>query len=68
MENTFEKAYTPREVKTTLDISDSALRKWCLALERNGYKFIRNDKKNRIFSIVNWKNFLLPDNTDGVMI
>lgn len=49
MDNTFEKAYTPKEVNITLDISDSALRKWCLALEKNGYKFIRNDHKQRIF-------------------
>lgn len=49
MDNTFEKAYTPKEVNITLDISDSALRKWCLSLEKNGYKFIRNDHKQRVF-------------------
>jgi flagellar biosynthesis GTPase FlhF len=49
LDNTFEKAYTPKEVNITLEISDSALRKWCLALEKNGYKFIRNDHKQRVF-------------------
>lgn len=49
MDNTFEKAYTPKEVNITLGISDSALRKWCLALKKNGYKFIRNDHKQRVF-------------------
>jgi hypothetical protein len=49
MEGTFEKAYLPKEVSITLDIGDSSLRKWCLALEKNGYKFTRNDHKQRIF-------------------
>jgi hypothetical protein len=49
MENTFEKAYTPKEVSIALDIADSSLRKWCIAIEKNGYKFIRNDHKNRVF-------------------
>ena len=49
MDNTFEKAYTPKEVNITLEISDSALRKWCLALEKNGYTFIRNDHNQRVF-------------------
>jgi hypothetical protein len=49
MENHTEKAYSPKEISLTLDIGDSSLRKWCLALEKEGYQFIRNDKKNRIF-------------------
>jgi hypothetical protein len=49
MEGTFEKAYSPKEVNVTLDIGDSTLRKWCLALEKNGYSFIRNDHKQRVF-------------------
>lgn len=44
--DTFEKAYTTKEVSTYLNTSDSNLRKWCIALERNGYEFIRNDQKN----------------------
>jgi len=49
MDNKQEKAYAPKEISLALDISDSTLRKWCLALEKNGYGFIRNDKKNRVF-------------------
>jgi predicted RND superfamily exporter protein len=49
MDEKIEKAYTPKEVFTTLDIGDSTLRKWCLALEKNGYEFIRNDKNSRIY-------------------
>ncbi|MEW9124125.1 MAG: DUF3967 domain-containing protein [Thermotaleaceae bacterium] len=49
MEGTFEKAYSPKEIKTTLDIGDSSLRKRCLALEKNGYSFIRNEHKQRVF-------------------
>lgn len=49
MEGTVEKAYSPKEVFTTLDIGDSTLRKWCLALEKHGYGFIRNDKNSRLY-------------------
>lgn len=49
MNDQIEKAYTPKEVFTTLDIGDSTLRKWCLSLEKNGYGFIRNDKNRRIY-------------------
>jgi hypothetical protein len=49
MDEKIEKAYSPKEVFTTLDIGDSTLRKWCIALEKNGYVFIRNDQKGRIF-------------------
>jgi Protein of unknown function (DUF3967) len=44
-----EKAYTTKEVSTTLEIGDSTLRKWCLSLEKNGYKFLRNDQNKRLF-------------------
>lgn len=46
---TFEKAYTTKEISLTLDIGDSTLRKWAIALEKNGYQFIRNDQNNRLF-------------------
>lgn len=49
MDERTEKAYSPKEVFTTLDIGDSTLRKWCLALEKNGYVFIRNDQNRRIY-------------------
>lgn len=44
-----EKAYTTKEVSLTLDIGDSTLRKWCLALEKNGYEFLRNDQNKRLY-------------------
>src|SRR3954451_10385787 len=49
MNEQIEKAYSPKEMFTTLDIGDSTLRKWCLSLEKNGYVFIRNDKNNRLY-------------------
>lgn len=49
MDERTEKAYSPKEVFTTLDIGDSTLRKWSIALEKNGYGFIRNDKNRRIY-------------------
>lgn len=49
MDERTEKAYSPKEVFTTLDIGDSTLRKWCLALEKNGYGFIRNDQNRRVY-------------------
>src|SRR3954447_2625467 len=49
MDERTEKAYSPKEMFTTLDIGDSTLRKWCIALEKNGYGFIRNDQNRRIY-------------------
>jgi DNA-binding transcriptional MerR regulator len=46
---TTEKAYTTKEVSTTLEVGDSTLKKWCLSLEKNGYKFLRNNKNQRLF-------------------
>jgi hypothetical protein len=46
---TFEKAYTTKEISLTLEIADSTLRKWAIALEKNGYQFIRNDQNTRLF-------------------
>lgn len=45
----YEKAYSPKEISLTLDIGDSTLRKWCIALENQGYQFIRNDQNKRVF-------------------
>ncbi len=47
--DTFEKAYTPKEVSLTLDIGTSTLRKWCLSLEENGYIFTRTDNQRRLY-------------------
>jgi MerR HTH family regulatory protein len=46
---TIEKAYTTKEISTTLGIGDSTLKKWCLSLEKNEYPFTRNDQNQRLF-------------------
>lgn len=38
-----------KEVALHLDIETSTLRKWCIALEKYGYEFERNEKEQRIF-------------------
>ncbi|EOQ04691.1 hypothetical protein KOY_04866 [Bacillus cereus VDM021] len=38
-----------KEVAIHLDINPSTLRRWASELEKQGYKFERNDKNNRIF-------------------
>jgi DNA-binding transcriptional MerR regulator len=55
-----EKSYTTKEISLTLDIGTSTLRKWCIALEENGYTFIRNMQNGRSFlerDIVALKHF-----------
>ncbi|WP_409276399.1 hypothetical protein V1499_22995 (plasmid) [Neobacillus sp. SCS-31] len=47
--DTYEKAYSPKEVSLTLAVGDSTLRKWCIALEKNEYQFMRNEQNNRVF-------------------
>jgi DNA-binding transcriptional MerR regulator len=42
--------YTSREIVANLEIGDSTLRKWCLALEEQNYNFIRTDQKKRMFT------------------
>lgn len=49
MDGTIEKAYTTKEISLTLNIGSSTLRKWCLALEENGYQFARTDNQRRLF-------------------
>lgn len=49
MGNTSEKSYTPKEIRLSLNTSSSNLSKWCLNLEKNGYKFLRNSKNHRVF-------------------
>lgn len=55
-----EKSYTTKEISLTLDIGTSTLRKWCIALEENGYAFLRNTQNGRSFlerDIVALKHF-----------
>jgi DNA-binding transcriptional MerR regulator len=42
--------YTPKEVRSMLNIAEVTLRKWAIALESIGYSFNRNTKEHRIFS------------------
>lgn len=43
------KAYWSKEIAMELDISTSTLRKWSLALEREGYTFIRDENDRRAY-------------------
>jgi DNA-binding transcriptional MerR regulator len=45
----YEKAFWAREVAETLNISESTLRKYCLILEKAGYRFLRGDNNRRAF-------------------
>lgn len=48
--NVTEHYYSPKELTAMMDISDSTLRKWCLALEEHRYYFSRTDNKKRVFT------------------
>jgi DNA-binding transcriptional MerR regulator len=45
----YERAFWAKEVAETLGISESTLRKYCLILEKAGYKFLRGDNNRRAF-------------------
>lgn len=42
--------YTPKEISMVLDIGDSTLRKWCIAIEEQEYFFNRTDNHKRLFT------------------
>lgn len=44
-----ERAFWTKEVAETLEIGTSTLRKWALALENQGYEFVRGEKNSRAF-------------------
>jgi len=46
----YDKAYTPKEINSILEVSESTGRKLCLSLEKKGYMFIRNDRNQRLFT------------------
>lgn len=46
---TEEKAYWNKDISRILGIGESTVRKWCLELEKNGYKFNRGYKDSRAF-------------------
>jgi len=49
MSESIERAYTTKEISLTINIGTSTLRKWCLALEEQGYKFSRTETNKRLF-------------------
>jgi hypothetical protein len=44
-----EYGFFSKDVALKLDINASTLRQWCLAMEKEGYEFHRNDKEQRIY-------------------
>lgn len=44
-----EYGYFSKDVALKLDVNPSTLRQWCLAMEKEGYEFQRNEKEQRIF-------------------
>lgn len=44
-----EYGFFSKDVALKLDINPSTLRQWCLAMEKEGYEFHRNDKDQRIY-------------------
>lgn len=44
-----DKPYSPKEIALALDAGDSTIRKWCIALEEEGYLFSRTDNNRRVF-------------------
>lgn len=44
-----DKPYSPKDVAFALDAGDSTIRKWCIALEEEGYFFSRTDNNRRVF-------------------
>ncbi|WP_179212609.1 DUF3967 domain-containing protein [Priestia aryabhattai] len=46
---TTEKAYWSKEISDLLGVAGSTMRKWCLALEEQGYTFLRGANNSRVF-------------------
>lgn len=44
-----EGLYSPKDLTDILDIGDSSLRKWCIAIEEQGYFFSRTENNKRMF-------------------
>src|SRR5690554_8085403 len=47
VEGNDKKPYWSKEIADMLGIGTSTLRKWCLILERNGYRFLRDEHDRR---------------------
>ena len=48
--NKVDAPLTAKEVVEKIEIGDSTLRKWCLALEEQNYNFVRTTQNKRMFS------------------
>jgi DNA-binding transcriptional MerR regulator len=46
----FELVYSPKQVHEHLQVSDSSLRKYAMALEAKGHKFRKEESGNRVFT------------------
>src|SRR5690606_41940610 len=46
----FDGVYSPKDMAKILDIGDSTLRKWCIALEENDLFFARTENNKRLFT------------------
>ncbi|MEI3608472.1 DUF3967 domain-containing protein [Pseudogracilibacillus sp. SO10305] len=46
-----EKAYWTHEIAKYLDISYGTLRKWCIELEKQNYKFAKGENNSRAFTV-----------------
>lgn len=57
MNGSNEFGYFSKHVATELDITTSTLRRWSIELEKNGYKFERNEKDQRIYYERDFKVF-----------
>ncbi len=58
MENGHEQfGYFSKDVAVQLDVTTSTLRRWSIALEKQGYRFDRNEKEQRIFYERDFKAF-----------
>ncbi|MCA1024439.1 DNA-binding protein [Halobacillus litoralis] len=57
MENTQQFGYFARDVAMDLEVTTSTLRRWSIELEKNGYKFDRNEKDHRIYFERDFKAF-----------
>ncbi|OXS64681.1 MerR family transcriptional regulator [Priestia filamentosa] len=44
-----ERAFGTKEVSEMLKVGDSTLRKWCIALEKEGYTFTKGVRNSRAF-------------------
>jgi DNA-binding transcriptional MerR regulator len=44
-----ERAFGTKEVSEMLNVGDSTLRKWCIALEKEGYTFTKGVRNSRAF-------------------